>query len=202
MNSYVDPAQRMAKGMFEPTKDLSKAMRQKQWMSGTALAMAVRSRIWSGMGLASNNKACIVDMLGFESSWVESVMKSPSALGAENNRMPEEMVVTCVFAQTDLERGSTNELITHFINRSNKSILSNLLASKKYILDGWEQKSFTPDASAPTLNPSTMQATCPTRAGSLALRQSYVDMVAEKIGQSRNSESWRNFVEFMKKHNE
>jgi hypothetical protein len=201
VSAYVDPAQRMPKGSFDATKDLSKAMRHKQWMGGQSLSTIVRSRLWSGMGLTSGHKACLVDMLGFDGSFAESVMKSPSTLGAEINRCPEEMVVTAVWAQTDLDRGNTNELIAQFLNRSQQSILNELLISKKYFLDGWDQKPFEPNAAIPVLNPSSMKATCPTRAGSLALRQSWVDMVAAKVGQSRNSESWRNFVDLMKAHN-
>ena len=103
-------------------------------------------------------------MLGFDGSFAESVMKSPSTLGAEINRCPEEMVVTAVWAQTDLDRGNTNELIAQFLNRSQQSILKELLVSKKYFLDGWSQKPFLlHDAAIPVLDPSSMKATCPTR---------------------------------------
>lgn len=54
---------------------------------------------------------------------------------------------------------------------------------------------------AQVLVPSSLRATCPTHAGNLALRQSWIHFAGEKVGSGTNSETCGEFQELVKAHN-
>ena len=195
----VNPVAKVVKASFDATKDLGQNIRAKQAASGHRLTGQVLQRLWAGLNLNSSKRACLVDMFPFDGSLVEAVLRIPSQ-GREAAKMPNQMVVSPIWGQIDCEKGA-NSRICSFLERAHTNILEELMQNKQFQLDGWKQEQFPDAGPAPTLNASSFKLTCPTAAGSLAVRQDWLDAMAQKLG-APNSPAYFELMKEIKLHNE
>jgi len=201
VSEYVNPLAKIAKANFDPTKDLSRNHRNKQWMGGSKLQQQLRCRVWNGMKVTSATPACWVDLFPFDGSLPESIMRSASD-GPERARMPMEMVVSTVWAPMDTDRTlqQTNDSVASHIKSTLHNVLSDLLEKKLYLVEGWSIAPPRDEADAPRLQASAFKCTCPTQDGSLAFRDDWLEAVSLKLGKP-DSHSWKQMTEFIAKHN-
>ena len=204
VKSYVNPLARMTRGGFSGRQSLSIAVRSKQWMAGPLLSSQVLQRLWAGMKVSSANDAVVVDLFPFDSSYSEAIMNLSVTAGAEVAKMPSHFAVQPVWAPVDAGDAKVKdagELIANHVKEAQCFMLQELLKKKVLTIDGWSESPFHPDGEAPRINAKTFVASCPTHAGSLALRQDWVDGLAPKLG-SPSSASWTQFLAIVQEHND
>ena len=197
----TNPCQKIMKAGFDATKDLPKGVRAKQWMAGPKLWAQIRARLWQGMNLNSSDTACLVDMYAFEGSIAESVVRTSQLLGQEAARMPSEMVVSTVFAPMDMERPDVNEAIASFLERNQQAALKDQLVQKMYFVEGFAMSEYVADTPKPCIADNMFKACHVTSTGTLAVKQDWVNSVAQKTG-APESEAWTLVSNAIAAHNE
>ena len=179
VKDQVNPAAKFTLGDFEPATDLSTATRRKQHMSGWKLLRAIQERVWSGVGLTNAQKAVWIDTHSFCGSPQEMVLRG---VGQNGPKVPQEMIVSLVWAPTDLEGGQKSwPFVASFLETSMQATLEDLLREKQYHLPGYEVSDWRSDDPAPQIRAADFKATFPTTTGFLALRADWVKDQEDRI---------------------
>lgn len=129
MRSVVSQVPMLAiKDMVNPTKRLntgmqnnSKSARRKQWVAGWRAAQSIKSLLWKGMPVTSDNVAAFISLYGYDVSLPESVMRGGSTT------TPREMVITTVFADIDADIDKPNVLIEKWVRSTTKRLMTQLV---------------------------------------------------------------------------
>ena len=193
----VHPTQKMMRAEFSTASDLTDSVRAKQHFGGWRLVKEISDRLWTGMGLTSADKACWFETHPFDGSSIEMNMRQAHLNGP---KYPQIMCLSALWAPTDLHGGDKNNaLITGFLEKLSRNVLTELAASKQYPLSGFSQESWAATETAPVLKPSEYKCSFPSKTGSLALRGEWVKAQESKF---KLRSSLDKLSELFKQHND
>ena len=181
LKDAVNPLAELARGDFDPTRDLSKSQRRKQWFAGWKLMECLRAKLWQGVPVTNQSYAAWVDMYGYDFSLGHCILRSVFSSAKDRAKQPSEMVCTLFWANMDTTMDNHWALLQDFHDRSGKRHLRQLLREKLYFLDGWAEEEFLSATASPSYKPTEFTATFPAASGDLPFRHEWLMLTQAKF---------------------